>query len=175
MNEFVMMLTIALVVLPGTASAQASSEDLRNRMKEGQKVAVIDDQGRKVQGRIVDLTPDSLALAAKGGRQEVRYAHIVTIDRVDDLKNGALIGLAVGVGLFALEAAVAAEDGLTLSATGYVAIGALYGGLGAGAGTGIDALIGGNRNIYRRGSGTRISIAPSIGRDRFGAAIGISW
>ena len=174
MKVFV-MLTIAFLVLSGTASAQASADDLRNRMKAGQKVAVIDDQGRKVQGRIVDLTVDSLALAGKSGREEVPYAQIVTIDRVDDLKNGALIGLAVGLGLFALDAAFAAEDGVTLNAAGYVVIGALYGGLGAGAGTGIDALIGGNRNIYQRGRGTRISIAPSIGRDRLAAAIGISW
>ena len=174
MNVFV-MLAIAFLVLSGTASAQTPTDDLRNRMKEGQKVAVIDDQGRKVQGRIVDLTVDSLAIGLKNGREEVPYAQIVTIDRVDDLKNGALIGLAVGLGLFALDAALAAEDGLTLNAAGYVAIGALYGGLGAGAGTGIDALIGGNRNIYRRGRAARVSIAPSIGRDRVAAAIGIAW
>ena len=121
------------------------------------------------------MTPDWLTLARGGAREDVRYEHIIKVDRVDDLGNGALIGLAVGLGLFALDAAVSTGDGITLLPAGYIVFGALYGGLGAGAGAGIDALIGGNRNIYQRGPSTRISLAPSAGRDGVRASIRISW
>jgi hypothetical protein len=169
------MFTIALLVVCGTASAQTSANHLRDQVKEGQKVAVTDEQGRELRGRILNLTADSLTLADRGRREAVQYDQIVKIDRVDDLRNGALIGLGVGLGLFALEAVASSEAGLTLTPAGYLVVGALYGGLGAGAGAGIDALIGGTRNIYQRGRSTRISLAPSIGRDRVRASIGISW
>jgi hypothetical protein len=167
--------TIALFLVCGTAAGQTSANDLRDRLKEGQKVDVTDEQGRELRGRIVNLTADSLTLTRGADRQLVPYAQIVKIDRVDDLRNGALVGLGVGLGLFALDAVVSSENGITLNPAGYLVIGALYGAAGAGAGVGIDALIGGNRNIYQRGGSTRISLVPSIGRDRIGAAIGISW
>jgi hypothetical protein len=167
--------TIALLVACGSASAQTAVDDLPNRVKQGQKVSVTDEHGRTVRGRIVDMTPDSLAIARGDGREEVQYARIVSIDTVDELRNGALIGLGIGLGFFMVDAALAASDGLTLNAAGYVLLGGVYAGLGAGAGAGIDALIGGNRNVYQRGRGARLSIAPSFGRDRLGAAIGISW
>ena len=166
---------IALLFLCGTASAQTPANDLRDKVKAGQEVAVTDEQGLKLRGRIVNVAADSLTLERGDRREQLQYSHIVRIDRVDDLRNGALIGLAVGLGLFAWDAAVSAEDGLTLNAAGYVVFGALYGGLGAGAGAGIDALIGGDRNIYERGSSPRIILAPSIGRDRVRASIGIFW
>jgi hypothetical protein len=164
---------IALFISCGTASAQTSLNDLRYQVKEGQKVAVTDEQGREVRGRVLNLSTDSLTLARGGRREQVEYHHIVKIDRVDDLRNGALIGLGVGLGLFALDAAVSSGDGITLMPAGYVVFGALYGGLGAGAGAGIDALIGGDRNVYQRG--TRVSLAPSCGREGARASIGISW
>jgi hypothetical protein len=166
--------TIALLVCV-PASAQTPADNLPDRLTKGQEVAVTDDQGRELRGRVVNLTMDSLALKRGDDREEVPYAHIVKIDRVDTLRNGALIGLGVGLGLFALDALVSSENGITLNAAGYAVFGALYGGLGAGAGAGVDALIGGNRNIYQRGRGTRISLAPSIGRDRVQTSIGISW
>ena len=167
--------TFALLIFCGTASSQTHANDLRNQVKEGQKVAVTDEQGRELRGRIVNLTTDSLTLARGDRREQVQYPHIVKIDRVDDLRNGALIGLGVGLGLFALDAVVSSEDGITLTPAGYVVFGALFGGAGAGAGAGIDALIGGNRNVYQRGRSTRIGLAPSFGRDQVRASIGISW
>ena len=93
----------------------------------------------------------------------MRYADIVKLDRVDDLKNGSMIGLIVGAGLFVADAWYSHESGIELNAAGYAVFGALYCGLGAGAGAGIDALIGGNKNIYQRGGPTRVSLTPLVG------------
>jgi hypothetical protein len=38
-----------------------------------------------------------------------------------------------------------------------------------------DALIGGNRRIYLRGTTARINVAPTVRHDRAGAVIGVSW
>lgn len=166
---------IALLIVCGTASAQEAANDPRPLVKEGQNVAVTDEQGRLVRGQIVEVTAESLTLARRGTREQVRHADIIRIDRVDDLRNGALIGLGVGVALFVLEAQAARNDGLTFNTAGYIVFGALYGGLGAGAGAGIDALIGGTRTVYQRGGNTRISLAPSVGRDRVQASVRVSW
>jgi hypothetical protein len=57
----------------------------------------------------------------------------------------------------------------------YLAVSLIMGGLGAAIGTGIDALIGGDRTIYQRGGGTRISLAPAMGRQKVGAVVAIAW
>ena len=91
------------------------------------------------------------------------------------LRNGALVGLVVGSGLFVADVLVSRADGLYLTGAGYVVFGAIYGGLGLAAGAGLDALIGGDRRIYIRGTTARISVAPTLRPDRAGALIGISW
>jgi hypothetical protein len=105
----------------------------------------------------------------------VPFSEIVAIDEIDHLKNGALVGLIVGAGLFVADVLVSRADGLELNGAGYAVFGTIYGGVGLAAGAGIDALIGGNRRIYVRGTTGRISVSPTLRPDRAGALIGISW
>ena len=158
----------------GSASAQTSPAVIQDSVKTGQSVSIVNDQGDQFRGRLVAVSTDFLTVEKGRNQTNVRYQDIVKIDRVDDLKNGAMIGLLVGTGLFAIDALVAREDGLTLNAAGYAVVGALYGGLGAAAGAGIDALIGGNRNLYQRGNATRVGVALVLGA-RPGAVVGVSW
>src|SRR4026207_2270824 len=52
---------------PAARPAGASDADaIRQRVKEGQKVRVTDDQGREWQGRIDALAPDNLGLLTQG-------------------------------------------------------------------------------------------------------------
>lgn len=166
---------VGLLVCSGVAAAQTPPEDLSGRLKHGSKVAVTDGQGREFKGRIIEVSPESVTLATRRERAEVRYSEIVKIDKVDDLKNGAIIGALVGAGLFAADALYSREEGITLNAAGYAVFGALYSGLGAGAGAILDALIGGDRSLYTRGGAPRVSVGPTLGRDRAGALMIISW
>lgn len=169
------VLAVSLFICSGTASAQTVAEDLSSRLTNGSNVAVTDAQGREFKGRIVDITPEALTVATRREQTQVRYSEVVKIDRVDGLRNGALIGAAIGAGLFIADAVYSHENGISLNAPGYVVFAALYSGLGAGAGAGIDALIGGNRNIYQRGRAARISVVPMVRPNKTGAVIALSW
>ena len=90
------------------------------------------------------------------------------------MKNGALIGMAVGGGLaaVAMAATLAYED----TAAGYVVGAALiYGGIGAGIGAGIDAMVEGRRVIYASSGSpaTRLTIAPLLGGPRKGVLVSL--
>ena len=130
-----------------SAAPQEQVDDIHTRVKQGQKVSVTDSQGRVFKGSVLEVSADSLAMEIRRGRVDVRRAEILRIDRVDDLKNGALTGALVGAGLLVVDALVSREDGLYLTPAGYAVFAGIYCGLGAGAGAGIDALIGGNRNL----------------------------
>jgi hypothetical protein len=160
-------------------SAQAATA-IRQRVEEGQKVRITDEQGREWKGRIAELAADTLVLAG-GGRQrrEVPYGTIVKIDRPhDSLVNGALIGLLSGA-VFGLVAAAAEEsDGCEPSGpfgcgdvtnVAYVIAPLVFGGLGAGIGVGIDALIKSDPNLYRRGD------APVAQGHSVGLRVSVRW
>ena len=79
-------------------SGPSDADVIRQRVREGQKVRITDDQGREWQGRIEALGPDNLVLWAKDRqRRDLPYAAILRIDRPHDtLANGALIGFLSG-------------------------------------------------------------------------------
>jgi hypothetical protein len=167
-------------------TAGASDADaIRQRVKEGQKVRVTDDQGRESQGRIEALAPDNLVLRTKDRqRRDVPYVGIVRIDRPHDtLANGAGIGFASGavLGLLAVisEANADCDPGTFFScgdptAAAYVLIPAIVGGIGSGIGVGIDALIRRDPTLFRRG-GSRVVLAPSLGRGVRGLRLSMRW
>jgi hypothetical protein len=92
------------------ASAQSDADRIRQRVKEGQKVRITDDQGREWHGRIDTLTPDNLTVVTHDHqRKDLLYGTILRIDRPhDSLANGALIGLASGAA-FGLGLVIAEE------------------------------------------------------------------
>src|SRR5918993_2816136 len=171
---------------PGTHSAGPNDADaIRQRVKEGQKVRIIDDQGREWQGRIEALAPDNLGLVTKDRqRRDVQYAAIVRIDRPPDtLANGALIGFLSGAayGLFAVVAEENADcdPGAFFScgdptAAAYVVIPPILGAIGAGIGVAIDALVRRDPTLFRRGD-SRVMLAPSLGRGIRGLSLSVRW
>ena len=177
------MATTALI-LPllfcSAAEAQATAADeIRKVAKPGRQLAVTDQGGQEVKGRVVDLGLDSFAIQTKGQRRDLRYAETVRIDRVDSLRNGALFGLMVGGGLGAIAVADSPCDPSLFGGCGepdggnYVATALVFGGLGAAVGTGIDALIGGTRTIYRRGGS--VQVRPALHRTAVGAMVSVRW
>ena len=169
----------ALLFVSTTAAAQTPADDIRAQVKDGLRVSVTDDQGRDFKGRIIRLTSDVLTIAKGRERTDIPYTDIVKIDHVDTLKNGALIGLGVGsvMGVLMVLPSDCEPGSFFCGDPGpgnYVAGALFLGGLGAAVGTGIDALIGGRRNIYQRG-GRRISLSPTVRRDGTGAVLSLRW
>ena len=164
---------------PVAASAQTDADEIRRRVKDGQTILIVDDQGLELKGRIVGLTADALMLRVGHDRTDVPYERIVRIDRPHDGKlDGTLIGLGVGAGLGLIAALAAATDdsGWGSPAPGHVALVAplMFGGIGAAVGLGLDAAIRRETNIYRR-PGAILSLSPTLGRSRRGVAIAVSW
>jgi hypothetical protein len=179
------VLVFAILLLAGApAAAQTEAERIRARVKEGQEVTVTDEQGREFSGRIATVSGDGLRIVSKNAAADLLYGEIVRIGRPrDTLSNGALIGLASGAAFgFAV---MLSEDNRSCnpdaffdcsdpSASGYVVVTALTGGLGAAIGVGVDALIRSDGNLYQRGS-TRMGVSPALFKGGPGARLSISW
>ena len=171
----VFMAAIFLLTGSGVALGQTSAAAVHTRLTHGRTIAITDAQGQITTGRVVTVTPAVVSVEKADRRFDVPFSEIVAIDEIDRVRNGALVGLVVGAGLFVTDVVVSRADGIYLNGAGYAVFGTIYGGLGLAAGAGIDALIGGNRRIYLRGTTVRINVAPTVRPDRAGAVIGISW
>ena len=167
------------------ASAQSDADRIRQRVKEGQKVRITDDQGREWNGRIDTLTPDNLTVVTHDRqRTALPYGTILKIDRPhDSLANGALIGLASGaaLGLVGVLAEETCEpDGGFWgcgepTAGAYVVAPLVFGGLGAAIGVGIDALIKKDPNLFQRTGGARVRLAPAVRPGLRAVMVSVRW
>jgi hypothetical protein len=185
MNPIV--ITFAFVLLIGCQTVVWAQEDerIRGSVKDGQRVVVIDDQGRELAGKIDRVGADSLRLLVRDQPTDVRLADIVRIDRPPDtLANGAGIGFGVGAVLgltaLALEDARACDPGVWFdcsdpSIASYVLVPLVTGGLGTAIGVGIDALVRRDRTIYQRGRTVRTTVVPAIGHGMRGVVLAVSW
>jgi hypothetical protein len=179
-------LTVVLVLLHvGHANVHAQElagtfDQLRVLVKPGDKITVTDDTGREMSGRIAELSPSSLALIVDDNRRDRQATEINTIRqrRSDSLANGAKWGFGIGAGL-GLLAGLAVfsdyEEGNNGALIFFLTL--TYGGIGAGVGTGVDALIAGNQVIYARriASSARITVQPRLTRQRQGAVLTIGF
>ena len=166
------------------ASAQSDADRIRQRVKEGQKVRITDDQGREWHGRIGTLAPDNLTVVTHDRqRTDLPYETILRIDRPhDSLANGALIGLASGAA-FGLSLVIAEEHDCEPgyfycsdpTAGAYIAAPLVLGGLGAAIGVGIDALIRKDSNLFQRTGGARVTLAPAVGPRLRAVMVSVRW
>jgi hypothetical protein len=153
MNRLVHTVMLLLLV---AASAEAQElagtfDQLRVLVKPGDTLIVTDETGARVRGKVSQLSGTALVLDVSRALRRFQESDVDTIERrgPDSLKNGALIGLAIGGGLAAaaIAAAVSADD---MQAGWFLIAVPVYGGIGAGIGAGMDALIEGHRVIYAR-------------------------
>lgn len=192
MSPFVTSLLLTVIVSVGpsaeamaqespsasTAAPSTDAGEIGRHVKTGQKVFVVDDRGRELKGRVGELSADSLVLIVDRDRTDLPYERIVRIDRRrDGVLNGVLIGFGVGAGLGLVGALASTGDsGWGSPDPAEVALIAppILGGIGAGIGLAVDALIGREKNLYRRPGATRISLSPALGR-RSGISVSVSW
>jgi hypothetical protein len=167
---FLMVAAASVADAQGIAS---SYEQLRLLVRPGDTVSIVDVNGQEATGKILDLASSSLALQVKGARVEVLERDVRTIRqrRGDSLGNGALWGLGTG-------ASIGFLAGSQFGSAGFGAIVAMfYGGIGAGVGVGIDAMITGRQVIYARPgvSSARVRVSPLLTRDRHGAQLSVRF
>ena len=185
------LLCLLIGGLATTAHAQ-SSDAIRAKVKEGDKVSITNEQGRSFSGRISSISADAITLVKGNKHTELPLAQVLKIERPkDSVLNGALWGLGVGAGMGFWQASTADEDyyqgDQPFCGVGFfdnctdpepprVGIVITWSAIGALVGAGIDGLIHkGDRSIYRRGGERTLSIAPVTGRGRRGAAVSLAW
>jgi hypothetical protein len=155
-------------------SVSAAAQTIESAVKSGMHVAVVDDQGREIDGRVESVSDKALLVRVKKDRKEIPLDSIVRIEHPDRLKNGALTGLFVGIGLGFL-GGFADDQGYGRQPV-FAIVSALGNGvICAGLGTGIDAMINRRRTLYQRGGEPQTRVAPIVGRHAAGAALSFSW
>jgi hypothetical protein len=169
---------LTLVVTRADAQQLAGSfEQLRVLVKPGEKIRVIDRAGQEVRGTVAELSSSSLALVVAGERRQFVESDIDAIRarRADPLANGTKWGLAVGGGFGLLVGiSFAAEVGDSGAVIPVFAL--IYGGLGAGVGAGIDALISGDHIIFARsGSSAKVAVRPILTPGRAGVRASVTF
>lgn len=170
---------IAAVVILVAASAEAQEpagtfDQLPVLVQPGETLTVTNDSGERVRGKLSQLSPSSLVLDVLGTQREFQSTDVNTIEKPDSLKNGALIGMAVGAGILGI--GIAGSAGSSEADAGLFVGGAVvYAAIGAAIGTGIDALVDGRRLIYARPTSptTRLTFAPLLGGARKGVLVSL--
>lgn len=156
----------------GPAAAQTQTAPARPPMinAEGLPTVFLTDlQGVEHRGKLVQVAPEQVVLRVDAGERTFKRDEIVRIEkRGDSLKNGALIGAAVGALAGFFSAGLADCPGARDSCGGSrVAFFALAVGTYTAIGTGIDAAIKGRTLLYRAPTAT-------VAATRGGAAIAVT-
>ena len=154
--------TIAIAVLlltPAVAHAQESLGRWRGlNVSSLDTIYVTDDAGRRTEGKLLRLEPDSVVMMVAGTEQRFELERVRRIDkRGDSLKNGAWIGAALGVLFGSITAGISdcPGDDQGGCCTGF-RIGTFAGALGlyTAMGVGVDALIVGRTRVFDAGRST---------------------
>ncbi len=177
----VLMIPAVVVVLSAPAAARAQPvaetlDQLRFVLEPGADIRVVGIDGKTVAGTFETISGASLALTVHGARVSLEQDRILCIRqrRDDSLGNGARNGFIVGAALGLLGGlAIHSEGG---SAAFIPATTLMYGGIGAGVGVGIDALIRSERTVYdAHARHASLSIAPVVVRTRKGVAVTVGF
>lgn len=144
-----------LLAATWTTAAQEvadSFEQLGSRVRVGDRVVVTDTAGREIDGTIAALSASALGLAVNGTRLDFDEADVDRVSRRDSRWNGTVWGLGAGGVLGALlDRSLVEEYGREdISSGASVSFIATAGGIGAGIGFAVDAMIKGRRVIYSR-------------------------
>ena len=173
---------VALVVIgavPARAQVRETTlEDLRTELSPGDFISLVQTSGESVTGRLVGFGDSALDIRSEirkdAGKQRlditVPLATIRSLERPrDSSRNGLLIGAGIGgglvLGMFVYAAAVDYNE-IDEWAPMYLAMGAVYTGVGALVGWAIDAAHSKPRVRFNAPSAEtmRIGVAPLLAR-----------
>ena len=146
------MRVVALVALVLAVGPALHAQDFSTIQLKNLPIVYVEDRaGAETRGRLLSITPIAIAIDVDGSQRTFAPADVTKIDRRgDSLKNGALIGAAIGVltGFFGdcpRAGSNSAGNGCPGARIGYVLGGSA---IWAGIGAGIDALIPGRTRLW---------------------------
>ena len=169
MSATIPALSLLAFLLP--SSAAAAEQTIPATVKSGLKVAVVDDVGGSVEGRVQEVSDRFVRLAVEWRHPgHPRSKTVVRIEQPDTVKNGALIGLGIGVtmGLIAMPSGSAGRRRVRL-AHGGKRRDLRRPGCTDRWGTGR------RRTLYERGPRPQARLHPVIGRHVRGVAATVEW
>ena len=145
-------LLAVLLFVPAAAHAQELGGWRGLNASSLDTIYVTDDAGRRTEGKLLRLEPQSLVMLVEGTEQRFDAARVRRIDRRgDSLKNGAWIGAALGVLFGSITAGISDCPGSDPGGdcTGF-RIGTFVGALGiyTAIGVGVDAMIVGRTRVF---------------------------
>jgi hypothetical protein len=174
---------VLIVLLPAVSVAQEpvnSFDQLDTRLKVRDTVSGTDRAGRKVKGKLTDLSASSVTVATEGmkdgdspSRFEIR--DITLIQRHDSMLNGVLIGFAAGFVGTLVGSKVGGTDCDADTCDEVIGYSFLFGGIGAAAGLAIDGLRGPKTVYLASIAGTHVSLQPLLSRRIKGVAVAYSF
>lgn len=151
------------------------------RVRSGQHVWITVSDGQEYAGEVVSRAPGAVTLRHRHGATSIATTDIVRIDAPDRLLNGIMIGMGAGGAAGAVLGGILG-DFVCESSNGCVTIGALLvGGMGAGMGGLIGAMVDGVRDnrrpVYDRSTTprTQVTLAPILSREQRGLSAMIRW
>jgi hypothetical protein len=162
MKTTLFYLTFVLTLLvPAAVRAQQPQEEV---------IVTQSASGAELRGRLVELSRTTLGILVNGSRVDVPIDNVLRIEaRTDSVKNGAMIGGGIMLGLAAVTCATGFAD-----EAGNCAIGIFFNTLfGSLAGAGIDALHKGRTTIYSKPALVAFGVAPT--RKGARAQVAIRW
>lgn len=141
-----------------------------SKVKEGDRIEVVDSGGRRVTGRIVSVSRAALEVARRDGVLQLGERDIRTMVKHDSVENGVWLGVAAGLG--AWFAYCARED--VGDCFGYIhSAGLMFTAPAALLGWAIDSSM--NETVYMAHNGARVNVRPVVAARNFGGQISIRW
>ena len=175
------LLGIAVMLLAGVSARDAAAQGSAVAdpvVRTGEIVWVTTTGGKELKGSVVSSSPTSVTLNRGAHTITLPLMEVRRIEVRDSLRNGALIGALIGGGISAWIGVTLDRDcdgpcGNWGAITGVTALGA---GAGALAGMGVDALLGGRREIYRSPQSSRsVTILPTLSDTHLAVRVTVWW
>jgi hypothetical protein len=163
--------TGAAVPAPRAAGGVRASllEDLGLRVNLDDELRVEDGSGAAITGRLTQLTAGEIAIRTDAGERRISRD---TIRQVAVRRRPLRAAVLIGAGAGAVAGAIAACTGAEREECADAPI--LAGGVGAGLGLVVGALIHRTTNVYPE-AGTRTVVLPAVSPHAVGVRIGRTW
>ncbi len=169
-------LALWLVGFPGIALGQGQSlQDVRNTLREGEWVRIVDTTRTPASGRLVSLDSGAFLLRKRGKSVTIpdNRVYLIQVHRREG--DGVLIGMGIGAAAGLIFARVDCKDASEHEDC-VRAASIVFGGSMAAAGALIDHLVKRYTTVFDRlASGNTVRIAPLPSARRKGLAVTISF